>query len=152
MHIIPDPHQSGDVKASVSTQLPHNSTGDEHPLKGMVWLISMGATFELECSVVGWEGAQDRARQAERAVLNTLAGFGLKPKAITKVNRPHRAARTTMSSYPVTRSDHTEPCLCRTPRRGPLYWDWRCTICSGYIVSWWTRRKLRKAEEASGAS
>ena len=37
------------------------------------------------------------------------------------------------------------PCLCKHPVRGPLYWDWRCTVCSGRIVGWWERRRLRKA-------
>lgn len=38
----------------------------------------------------------------------------------------------------------TAPCLCKRPQPGPLYWDWRCRQCSGHIVGWWTRRKLRR--------
>ena len=36
-------------------------------------------------------------------------------------------------------------CICKRPAPGPLYWNFRCLRCSGTIVGWWTRRKLRKA-------
>lgn len=40
-------------------------------------------------------------------------------------------------------------CLCRRPYPGPLYWSYRCRVCDGTIVGWWTRRKLRKAAKAA---